>query len=316
MAEHLFSRGSRAQNQRLVRLQTAENALGQLDSGEGDRHGPGADLGLGAHALAHFEGALEHAVEHRTGAAMVEGDAIGLAHLSQNFGLAQHHGVQASGDAEEVAHGFAIVPAVEAVAEGCGLDLVECGQEKLDGPGAVLCRLRGRFRGNAVEFAAIARGEHQRLGKNAARTQLFRGQASVLARERNALAQLDRGGAVIQAYENNLHSLVSSPYPHRQADPAEWSCDPAPIRKADSSSQTALLGMTTGGLAAGNRHPASFPNPLVPNSLVPNRRASKVPVKTREVQIHHAIAEQHKEKIDHAEHRGPRASPGPGPPQP
>ena len=102
-----------------------------------------------------------------------------------------------------------IVPPVEAAAQGRWLDLVEGSQKKLDGPSAVFRGLRRRFRGNAVEFAAIARGEHQRLGKNAARTQLFRGQASVLARERNALAQLDRGGAVIQAYENNLHSLVS-----------------------------------------------------------------------------------------------------------
>ena len=65
------------------------------------------------------------------------------------------------------------------------------------------------FRRHAVQFAAIAGGEDQRLRENAARTQLLGGLARLFGRERDALAQLDRGGAVIQSDENNFHLLQS-----------------------------------------------------------------------------------------------------------
>ena len=55
MLDHLFGDGARAQDQRRVALQAAENSLGKLHSRKSHRHRPRANFGFRAHALAHFE---------------------------------------------------------------------------------------------------------------------------------------------------------------------------------------------------------------------------------------------------------------------
>jgi hypothetical protein len=64
--------------------------------------------------------------------------------------------------------GLLVAPPVQAAIQNGRVNLVEGGQKKLHGADAV----RRRFRRDAVEFAAIAGGKHQRLREDAARAQL------------------------------------------------------------------------------------------------------------------------------------------------
>src|SRR5215472_4500358 len=63
----------------------------------------------------------------------------------------------------------------------------------------------GSFWRDAVDFAAIACREHQRLVKNALQPELFGRLASLISSKRHTLADLDRGRAVIQSDEHNFH---------------------------------------------------------------------------------------------------------------
>ena len=64
--------------------------------------------------------------------------------------------------------------------------------------------MRGEgFAGNAVEFAAIAGGNDDGLFENSLAAQLGRGFDGLLRGKRNALAQLDRSGAMVAADQSD-----------------------------------------------------------------------------------------------------------------
>src|SRR5882724_10999960 len=79
----------------------------------GHRDDVGADSGVAAYLLRHRERALEEFVEERSECAGGLGDAGRLLHLAQDLRFADHHGVEAGGDAERVPHGFAMREGVE-----------------------------------------------------------------------------------------------------------------------------------------------------------------------------------------------------------
>ena len=207
MPHHLLAGRARSDDQRAVIVQLAENAFGKFHAGK--RHGnrTRAEFRFVAHALAHLEGRLKHAIEHRPGLAAVQRNLVGVANLSQNLRFAQQHRIQAGRYAEEMAHGVAVTMAVQRAVELAQRKLVERGDEQFDGAGAV----NGVFARHSVEFAAIARRKDQRFLKNAARTQLFRGFPRLLGSERHALAHFDRGRAMIQSDENNFHLRDAQP---------------------------------------------------------------------------------------------------------
>ena len=201
MPHDLLAGCARADDQCAMSIQLAEDALGEFYAREGHRNGPRADLRLRSDALAHFESALKHAVEHGARCAVIERDPVGVAHLAQDFGFAQQHGVEPRRDAKQMAHRMAVPVPVERSIQFTGRKLVERCQEQFHRAGAV-----GReFAGNAVQFAAVAGRKHQRFFEDAARTQLFGGFASLFGAERDALAQRNRGCAVVQSDENNFH---------------------------------------------------------------------------------------------------------------
>ena len=84
--------------------QVAEDLLGQADRGVADADGVVADAGFGAHPFGHGEGLVEQPVEDGAGGLMLRGLPVGLLHLAQDLGFAHHHGVQAGGHPEDVAH--------------------------------------------------------------------------------------------------------------------------------------------------------------------------------------------------------------------
>src|SRR5579872_3449824 len=169
-------------------IHASEDALRQFYSGERHRNRTRADFRFVANTLAHLERALKHAVEYGARGAVVERDPVGFAHLSQDFRLAEQHGVETSRDTKQMVHRIAIAMTIKRTVQlGCR-QLVKRRQEQLDSAAAI----RSQLARNAIEFTAIASGEHQCLFQNAARTELVGGLTGLLDAECHALAQLDR----------------------------------------------------------------------------------------------------------------------------
>ena len=115
-----------------------EDLAGEIDRDRGDGDRGGADLGLGADFFCDGEGALEEGVELAALGALaadgsdLAGDGVGLLDLAEDLGLADDHGVQRGGHAEEVTDGLALAELVEVRLDGGGGDgevLVEEAEE-------------------------------------------------------------------------------------------------------------------------------------------------------------------------------------------
>ena len=118
---------------------------------------------------------------------MFVGDAIGFADLAEDFRFAEHHGIEAGGYTKKMANRVAIVMVIERRTEKIELNRMEAGKIFGKSGGGFA---RG-FRGDPVNFAAIAGGENERFVENAARAKLFSGLAGLIVGERHLLAHLD-----------------------------------------------------------------------------------------------------------------------------
>ena len=104
------------------RVQVPEDALGEGHRGVGHRDRTRADVGIGAHALRHRERPLEELVEHDAERARAPGEPVCLLELTQDLGLAEHHGVEAARDPHHMAHRGVFVVHVEMAHEVAALD--------------------------------------------------------------------------------------------------------------------------------------------------------------------------------------------------
>jgi hypothetical protein len=121
------------------------------------------------------------------------GKTIGFADLAKDFGFTEEEGVEPGGHAEEMANGGAIVVLVEDAIENVGANGMEFAEEGRQA-GSAFVRSFGR---NAVDFAAVAGGEDERFFEEAAGAEFVGGAASLFGGEGDALAELERSGAVI-----------------------------------------------------------------------------------------------------------------------
>ena len=154
-----------------------------------------ADLGLGADALGDGEGALEERLEGGGDGADFAGDGVGVFDLAEDLRLADDHGVERGGDAEEMADGFALAELVEVGLDGVGGDgevLVQEAQQAGVG-GAVACVLPGD------ELDAIAGGEDEGFADAGLMGQGADGVGQAGGGDGEALADLERRGGVIDA---------------------------------------------------------------------------------------------------------------------
>ena len=150
-------------------------------------------MGFGSYAFARFQRALEKAIEHRAGGAGFVGKTIGFANLAEDFSFAEEERVQAGGNTEEMADGGAIIVLVEDAIENIGANGMEFAEERGQAGGSFVAG----FGRDAVDLAAIAGGENEGFFEETARTEFVGGAAGLFGSEGNALAELDRGGAVI-----------------------------------------------------------------------------------------------------------------------
>ncbi len=110
--DHLLGHCTRAQNQRRMSFQVSENSLREFHARESHGHRPRAHFRLRAHALAHFDRALKHAIQHRACRTVIESLGISGAQLPEDFSFAEHHRIEPRCDAEKMPNRIRPVPAV------------------------------------------------------------------------------------------------------------------------------------------------------------------------------------------------------------
>jgi len=162
---------------------------GELHCGSRHRDDVGTDTGIAAHFFRHRKRALEKLVEKCPERAGRLGDANRLFHLAEDLRLADHHGIEAGGDAECVSNRFALRKGIEVRLQLLGLDAVIAG-EPLE------CGLRLAQR--AVKLGAIACRKDCSLPDRLAQGQLRKRRFKALGVKRHALANRKRSGLVVQ----------------------------------------------------------------------------------------------------------------------
>jgi hypothetical protein len=185
--DDLLADSAGAEDQRAAIRELAEDALGELDTSSGDRHGASAQFGLGADALAGFERALEKAVENGAGGAVFVGQPIGFAYLAEDFGFAEEERVEPGGDAEKMADGGAIVVMVKDAIENVRANGMEFAEEG----GQAGSALVGSFGRNTVNLATVTGGEDERFFEEAAGAEFVGGAERLFGGEGDALAELE-----------------------------------------------------------------------------------------------------------------------------
>ena len=169
-------------------MQIAEDLLRERGGGRRDRRRRLADRRFDPHLASSRDGVAEQPLQERACRAGLGG----VAHLAEDLALTRDERVESGRDAEEVQRGRVVVKPVG--------DLAELGRlldEHVEGLPFALLVLA-----DDIELGAVAGREHDRL---AVRRQPLRQLARPLEVERDALPQLDRGLAVRDADERELH---------------------------------------------------------------------------------------------------------------
>jgi hypothetical protein len=195
---------ARAQQEDDALVQIAEDVPSQVDRDARDTHRAGADGRLRAHPLRGRErpahAATEHALERPGG----DGGVVRLLHLSEDLRLAEHHRVEARGDAEDVLHGLVPLPLVQVRFErgGVGNPAVP-GELLADRAAGLDHRAIALLAREREDLDAIARRQEHRLRQLRAIRQPREHRREHVAAGREALAHLDGGRSVREADDEN-----------------------------------------------------------------------------------------------------------------
>ncbi len=121
----------------------------------------------------------------------------GLLHLAENLGLAQHHRIEAGGDAEGVIGGFLLRQQIQ-----IGLDVARRQAVEVGHPFGDV----GGFLRVAVNLGAVAGRKNRRFARNAANPgHIGQGFRQNVRRKRHPLADGNRSGMVVDAAGKKLH---------------------------------------------------------------------------------------------------------------
>ena len=136
---------------------------------------------------------LENAVEDRAGAAAGLRLGVGVFHLSEDFCLSEHLGIQARGDLDEVADRLGSVQVEPDSTERVRVEILPRAEGSLD------ARHDGGVGGDPVELDAVAGAEHRELAEPGQRGELGPQSDGALRGEREFLAHLERRAVVGRA---------------------------------------------------------------------------------------------------------------------
>jgi hypothetical protein len=181
-----------------------EHFFGEIDGHGGDGDAAALDLGFGANLFGDVERALEHAVQEPAGTAVLKGDIVGLLELTEDLGFAEHHGVESSGDSEEVFDALGFGAGVDFGAEGFRGPAM-FGEEPAEGGEQLgFWVVRGH-----IQFDTVAGGQDDAFENESGGSELGQGGRDLVIGEGEALAQLDGRGAVAEAGDEDGHVFTT-----------------------------------------------------------------------------------------------------------
>ena len=151
---------ARAQHEHPPAGQASEPFGGQGHRGMRQRGDAPGDAGFGAGPLARLHRSTEQGLEHRADGALGSGGLPCVAYLAQYLVLADHHGVEPGGHAEQVSHRVGVVMGVELVADGLGREPRMAGEQLPHVRVAAVEAL-----GVGVDLDAVAGGQQHRLAE-------------------------------------------------------------------------------------------------------------------------------------------------------
>ena len=211
--------------------QVAEDFFGEFDGDGADGDPSAADVGLAVDALGDGECLLEERVEQRPGGGGFGGGEVGLLDLSEDFGFADDHGVEAGGDGEEVFDGLEVLFDV-AVVGRVGVEgfLRVAGQ---DGPES---RAMGgdQFAGG-VEFGSVAGGKEDELGVLELPLDPLEDTGDVVFAEGEFFAEGERGGSEVHAGHDEVHVLPPCPEAAKSCMLSVRSGTPTKVKRRQAS---------------------------------------------------------------------------------
>ena len=179
----------------------AEDGLGEIDGNVGNAHVAFGDGGVRANVFRGLESFLEDAVEDGAGVAAGLGEGVGVFDLAEDFGFADHLGVDAGGDLEEVVKRGGTAEVETEAFELGGIDVL------LGAEGGLNLGDGGGIAGDAVEFDAVAGVEQRELADGAELRELAGETRGRVGIERQPLADGERGG-VMRGAENEERFLA------------------------------------------------------------------------------------------------------------
>ncbi len=198
VARHEFDGLARADQQRGVGLEIAEDLFGQAHRREGHRDRAAADGGVGAHLFGDVEGVLEQPAQRPPDGTRAAGGAEGVLDLAEDLRLAEDQRIQAARHAQDVAHALVVFMDVGVRADGVGLQPVEVAQ-----PDDQLFRIETVQ--SAVEFGAVAGRDDGGLTDGRTGQQVFERFIDAVGGEGDLFTNLDRRGFMIDPKGNYRH---------------------------------------------------------------------------------------------------------------
>ena len=166
--------------------------------------------------LATLKARVQQAVQPAAERAAILGGGVGGLELAQDLRLADHHGIQAGGHAEQVMDGVAAFVPVEVRLDGVGTDGLVIGQEGIDDGLRV-----GAVVGGDRDLHAVAGGEDHGFADALARFQVGQRRRQGVFAEGQAFAHLDGCGLVAHAGDQQLHGLKQDRAQPRMRGPGE-----------------------------------------------------------------------------------------------
>ena len=201
VASRLLAHLSRAHDQNLLVFERAEYLPRQLHRDRSNRYRGAANLGLPAHPLGDHKGALQHLVQVAADRPRGARRQVTALYLAQDLGLANHHGVETAGHAEEMAHGILLPVLINMRRQQLGID-VEIVADKVQQVGRVRL-LAGE------QLDPVAGGENHSLQHPRRLHQGARRLLQLLRPNGQPLAQLDGRGLVVQPQQDDIHGAVN-----------------------------------------------------------------------------------------------------------
>jgi hypothetical protein len=198
LAGRQLAHGAGADQEGRLVLEPVEDAARELDRRRADRHGLLRDASLAADALRDRERLVEAAVQHLSRRPIAAAARVLLLQLAEDLRLSDHQRVEARRDAEEVADRVAPDVRVEVRGERGRADAVLVREVRREGraePGGIGAA--------GDDLDAVARRHDGRFGDPLERHEASQRLVELPVREREALAQLDRGRAVVQTDDDD-----------------------------------------------------------------------------------------------------------------